>query len=368
MPVRKSANNPSPRTLYRSLERWFGCHARKLPWRGDTDPYRIWISEIMLVQTTVAVAANRYPRFLKRFPTLESLAGARPDSVMKEWEGLGYYHRARYLHQAARLIRDEFGGQFPREYKDIRALPGVGDYVAASVSNFCFGTRIPAIDANVARVAARLFAIPGDVRSTTLRKRVHDALSRLMVTGRGALWTDGLIEVGALICSPRSPRCDKCPFAEYCAAHGQGREDAFGVPPIKATRRSVAVACGIIRRPDGRILIAQRPPTGLLPDLWEFPGGKRQGNEPLAETCRREIVEELGIQVKVGERRMVIAHAYSHYSVRLHVFDCRYTHGEPKAIGCQKWRWVRPNELARFAFPTANRAIIAEIVADQSQN
>lgn len=339
-------------------------HARRLPWRGLTDPYRIWVSEVMLVQTTVAVAIKRYPRFLKRFPTLASLAKVPLDQVMKEWEGLGYYHRARYLHRAARLIQSEHGGRFPATYDAIRALPGVGEYVAAAVSNFCFGTRVPAIDANVARVAARLFAVRGDVRSADVRRIIFQRLRLLMVVGRGAVWTDGLIEVGALICSPRKPRCDQCPLTQSCIAFQSGHPDRYGTIEARAVRGEVQVACGVIRHRNGRILITQRPETGLLPGLWEFPGGKRQRNERLADTCRREIEEELGIVVAVGERRMVIRHAYSHYAVRLYVFECCYESGAPQAIGCQKWKWVRARDLARYAFPTADRKIIEELRAE----
>ena len=362
------AHTLNSKAVYRRLQRWFSAHARKLPWRGLTDPYRIWVSEVMLVQTTVAVASQRYPRFLKRFPTLWSLATATQHDVMKEWEGLGYYHRARYLHQAARIIQSQHDGTFPETYERIRALPGAGDYVAAAVANFCFGGRVPAIDANVARVAARLFAIAGDVRSSGVRGKIRTSLGRLMTTGRGAIWTDGLIEVGALICTPRSPHCPKCPLRQECLAFRQGRSEQYGLPAVAKPRHEVHVACGIIRRDDGRILIAQRLESGLLPGLWEFPGGKRQGRESLAETCRREIAEELAIDVTVEKKRMVIRHVYSHYAVRLHVFECRLLSGKPRKIGCQNWQWVRPAALTRFAFPSANRAIIEAIVGTGSHS
>ncbi|MBD3298219.1 MAG: NUDIX domain-containing protein [candidate division Zixibacteria bacterium] len=363
MPKRTTITH-EPRDLYRRLSRWFAQNARPLPWRGKTDPYEIWISEIMLVQTTGVVAAKRYPRFLKRFPTLQSLARARIDSVMKEWEGLGYYHRARFLHQAARTLMSQHKGVFPSTYDDIRALPGVGDYVAAAIANFSFGARVPAIDANVARVAARIFGITGDVRSSAVRRATYKALEQAMTVGKGSIWTDSLIELGALICSPRNPKCGLCPMQEICRAGTSGKTAEYGLPKPPDQRKTVAVACGIVRRRDGRILIAQRPETGLLPNLWEFPGGKRDGNERLAETCRREIREELGITVNVGERRLIVRHAYSHYTVRLHVFECRYRSGTPKTIGCQRWRWVKPSELQRYAFPKANHAIIEMIQED----
>lgn len=349
---------PDPWRTYRRLARWFRRHARPMPWRGETDPYRIWVSEIMLVQTTAVVAGKRYPRFLRRFPSLKSLARASRDSVLKEWEGLGYYHRARYLHQAAQRIVKEHGGRFPRDYDTIRALPGVGDYVAAAIVNFCFGGRVPPVDANVARTGARLFAVPGDVRSGGVRRRITGHLGDLMTVGRGALWTDALIEVGAVLCRPRSPCCGQCPLRADCAAHADGHVERFGLPGTKPAPREVQVACGVIQRRDGKILIAQRPEDGLLPGLWEFPGGKREGNERLAATCAREIAEELGITVVVGPRQMVIRHAYSHYRVRLSVFNCRYRSGKPSAIGCGRFRWVRPQDLARYAFPAANRRIV----------
>ena len=364
--VSRTSSLPTPRQVYQRLAQWFKHHGRMLPWRGDTDPYRIWVSEIMLVQTTVSVGLKRYPEFIKRFPTVQSLARARVDAVMKAWEGLGYYHRARYLHRATQQIMNEHGGKFPSKYENIRALPGVGDYVAAAVSNFCFGTRIPAVDANVARLGARLFGAKGDVRSPKVRQIVRGGLAKLMTTGDGVLWTDALIDVGAFVCTPRKPKCDDCPFNSFCSALKSGQPEHYGLPEKRAARTTVAVACGIIRRKDGRILIAQRLEHGLLPNLWEFPGGKRDGNERLAETCRREIKEELAIGVTVGARRMVIQHAYSHYTVRLHVFECRYRSGTPRAIGCQKWRWVRIGELKRYAFPTANRKII-DLLATESR-
>jgi A/G-specific adenine glycosylase len=361
MPQTKRPPHADPSAVYRRLKRWFDRHARRMPWRGLTDPYRIWVSEIMLVQTTAVVAIKRYPRFLKRFPTLKSLADAPLDAVMKEWEGLGYYHRARYLHQAARIIRTEHRGRFPQTYDEIRALPGVGDYVAAAVANFSFAARVPAIDANVARVMARFSAVAGDVRSSRVRSQAYRQLTQLMTVGSGALWTDGLIELGAVVCAPRKPNCEGCPLKGDCKALAQGKPDRYGLPGAKPPRSEVSVACGIIRRADGRILIAQRLETGLLPGLWEFPGGKRNGNEPLSQTCSREIEEELGITVTVGKRRMLIRHAYSHYHVRLHVFECAYQQGKPQATGCQRWRWVRPAELSRYAFPAANRKIIADL-------
>ncbi len=364
MPRRIPSKSLDSALVYRKLSRWFARSARPFPWRGETDPYRVWVSEILLVQTTTAVGTGRYRRFLKRFPTLRSLIHASVDDVMKEWEGLGYYHRARHLHRAAQMIASEHGGRFPREYEAIRALPGVGDYCAAAILNLCFNGHRPPLDANVARVGARVFAATGDVRATSTRRVIQDRLSEWMKVGNGALWTNALIDLGATLCLPRKPQCEICPLSSACLAHEQGRELRYGLPGTKPAREVVNVACGIIRRADGRILIAQRPETGLLPNLWEFPGGKREGRESLAETCAREIREELGINVDVESRRMVIEHGYSHYAVRLHVFECRYRSGKARAIGCQRFRWTKVVDLSELAFPAANRRIIADLSAE----
>ncbi len=366
MPSRRNSKPSAPSLVYRKLSRWFSKNARPFPWRGEVDPYRVWISEIILVQTTAAVGATRYKRFLKRFPTLRSLIRSNVDDVMKEWEGLGYYHRARNLHRAAQIIANEHSGRFPSDYDAIRALPGIGDYCAAAIHNFCFGGRRVPVDANVARVGARLFGVEGDVRASKTRKAVQRRYEALMTVGKGSLWTEALIGLGATVCAPRNPICDVCPLNETCIAHECGLEMKLGLPRKRSGRKVVNVACGIIRHPDGRILIAQRHETGLLPNLWEFPGGKREGNERLAETCRREIKEELDITVAVNRRRMIVEHAYSHYAVRLHVFECRYRSGKPRTIGCQRLRWMRISELATLAFPTANRSIITELVAEAS--
>lgn len=364
MPRAKLPTPIAPRKFYAKLTAWYSQNARPFPWRGETRPYQVWISEIILVQTTAAVGVERYRRFLTRFPTLRSLANAAVDDLMKEWEGLGYYHRARLLHRAAQIISTTHGGRFPRDYDAIRELPGVGDYVAAAVHNFCFGGRRPPLDANVMRVGARIFGVEGDVRAPKTRREVHQRFTELMTTGDGATWTDALIDLGASVCSPRAPKCGICPVRQFCTANHAVAQMRMGLPQSRITRKVVNVACGIIRRADGRILIAQRLETGLLPNLWEFPGGKRDGNEALAATCAREIQEELGIKVEVGQRRMVVAHAYSHYAVRLHVFECRFRRGKPRAIGCQRFRWSKVEELKTLAFPMANRRIIAMLETD----
>lgn len=365
MPAKRTRQNPDPLKTYRALARWFAKNARPFPWRGETDPYRVWVSEIILVQTTATVGVPRYLRFLKRFPTLKSLMRASVDDVMKEWEGLGYYHRARNLHRAAQVIRLEHGGRFPATYEEIRRLPGIGDYCAAAIYNFCYeGRRVP-LDANVARVGARFFGVRGDIKASRTRRIIRGKLADLMSVGKGAMWTEALIGLGATVCTPRNPKCGECPMRDGCRANGAGEQASFGLPDKRSQRKVVDVACGIIRRADGRLLIAQRLETGLLPNLWEFPGGKRDGNESLAETCRREIQEELAVMVKVGKRRMMIEHAYSHYAVRLHVFECKYLSGRPRAIGCKKFRWMKVHELENLAFPAANKLIMAQLRSEQ---
>ncbi len=366
MPAKRTKPKQNPAAIYQLLSHWFARNARPFPWRGETNPYRVWISEVILVQTTAAVGVPRYKRFIKRFPTLKSLIRASVDDVMKEWEGLGYYHCARHLHRAAQIIHDVHNWKFPSDYDNIRALPGIGDYCAAAISNFCFGGRFVPLDANVARVGARLFGVKGDIKAAKTRENIHDCLANLMKLGTGSLWTEGLIGLGATVCTPRNPKCDSCPLSRRCVAFYSKCQLRLGLPAKKAPRKIIDVACGVIRRRDGRILIAQRLETGLLPNLWEFPGGKRDGNERLSETCRREIREELAVSVSVGKRKMVVEHAYSHYAVRLHVFECQHRSGRPRAIGAQRFRWVKLGELNSLAFPAANRQIIDELLREST--
>lgn len=347
--------------LQEALLVWFAINKEDLPWRRTGAPYAIWVSEIMLQQTQVTTVSPYYERFLSRFPAVEALATAPLDEVLKLWEGLGYYSRARNLHRAAQIIVDEFGGEFPATVDDLLKLPGVGRYTAGAVASLAFNVDAPVVDGNVTRVLVRLFNITDDVTSSATKRRLWKLAEDMLPAGQAGLWNEALMELGRRVCIPRGPRCGVCPLADHCEAHCAGVQDTL---PMKLPRRRIPhydVTAAVIRGKDGRILIAQRPPDGMLGGLWEFPGGKRRSGESLPECLRREIREELGIDIAVGPQVTSIRHAYTHFRITLYAFACEHVGGEPQAIECAAWAWVTPDELARYAFPVTDRKIIAAL-------
>ena len=345
------------RELPSRLLAWYRRAKRDLPWRRTRDPYRIWLAETMLQQTRVVAVVPYYERFLARFPTLAALAAAPVDEVLKLWAGLGYYARARNFHAAAREVVARHGGRVPRRLDELLALPGVGRYTAGAIRSIGFNLPAPILDGNVARILARLFAIRQDVKAAAAQKRLWALAEALLPQGHARDFNQAMMELGAVVCVPRSPACDRCPVADLCEARRLGLQQRL---PRKPKRKAVPhydVGLGVVWR-RGRVLIARRHDVALLGGLWEFPGGKRQADEPLAETVRREVEEEAGIAVAVGEHLMTYGHAYSHFRVTLHVFACRSDRGRPRPLGCAACRWVKVDELGDYAFPSGSRRII----------
>jgi A/G-specific adenine glycosylase len=352
-----------PADLAPRLVTWYADHRRDLPWRRVRDPYCIWVAEVMLQQTQVATVIPYYAHFLARFPTVESLAAAPLDEVLKAWEGLGYYARARHLHAAARQVAIEFDGQMPDTLDGLLSLPGVGSYTAGAILSTAFGQGVPAIDGNVRRVLSRAFAVEGDVTRGAGQRRLWALAEELLPSGRAGDFNQALMDLGATVCTPRAPSCGQCPLAEDRRAHQAGQEEQF---PVRRQRRAVPhyeVAAGVVWNGQGRFLIAQRPVDGMLGGLWEFPGGKREPEETLEACLRRELAEELGIEVAVGAPLTVVQHAYTHFRITLHAFHCRVVAGQPCPLGCADWRWVSLDDLPRFAFSAADHQIIAALRA-----
>ena len=344
--------------LQRSLLAWYDHHRRALPWRDEPDPYRVWISEVMLQQTQVTTVVPYYERFLQHFPSLSDLAAARLGDVLKAWEGLGYYARARNLHAAAQQVVTEHGGKLPASYAALRRLPGFGDYTAGAVASIAFGERVPAVDGNVKRVLARLLAVTQEVTHGAAARRLRAIAAGLVPADRPGDFNQALMELGAALCTPASPRCLLCPVQAVCQGLARGIQAEL---PVKAPRRKrphYDVTAAVIRRDDGRFLIAQRKPEAMLGGLWEFPGGKCQPDESLPDCLRREICEELGLEIEVGSTMTMIRHGYTHFQISLHVFECRYLGGEPRALDCADWRWVELPDLEGFAFAVTDQRVI----------
>jgi A/G-specific adenine glycosylase len=353
-------SEPLRRQIQDRLLTWSDAHRRHLPWRGERDPYRVWVSEVMLQQTQVDTVIPYYHRFLARFPTLRSLAEADLDEVLKVWEGLGYYARARNLHRAARRVMEHHGGQLPPDRGALLALPGVGPYTVGAILSLAFGQDAAVLDGNVRRVLSRLFAIDGDPRSAATRQRLWDLAEALLPPGQAGRFNEALMDLGATVCTPREPRCVDCPLSEVCQGYQGGGPERYPTRVQRRPRPHYDVAAGVIWRGD-QLLISKRYTDDLLGGLWEFPGGKRESRETLEECLAREIREELGIEIAVGVPMMSVRHAYTHFRVTLHVYHCRYLSGEPQALGCADWRWVCPDGLDDFAFPAADRRIIAAL-------
>jgi len=330
---------------------------RKLPWRESHHPYHIWTSEVMLQQTQVKTVIPYFLNFIKRFPTLYDLAKADLETVLKLWEGLGYYARARNFHKAANMVINEREGVIPDDYPSFRKLPGVGDYIGAAVQSIAFGRPLAVVDGNVKRVLARLHQVDTPVNKPGSHLRFK-ALAELHLDEHDpGTFNQAMMELGALICTPKNPGCPICPVSEFCRAHLSDRVDRF---PFRMESKKVPtfhIAVGIVRK-KGRLLITRRKLDGLLGGLWEFPGGKINKDETASAACIREIKEETGIIVAIESHLTSIRHAYTHFKIKMDVFYCRHISGDVRLKGPMDYKWIGLSDIEKFAFPKANRKFI----------
>jgi len=355
-PVIPQGDAARTRSIRRSLLVWFAANARDMPWRRTRDPYAIWVSEVMLQQTQVDTVIPYYHRFLDTFPTIGRLAAADLDRLLKVWEGLGYYTRARNLHKAARAVVENHAGQIPDDLDALLSLPGVGRYTAAAVGSIAFGLAAAVLDGNVIRVLSRLDCIKDDPSKPKIRERLWQRADELLDPAHPGDFNQAMMELGATVCLPRNPLCPSCPVAEQCLARHRGLQDKLPIRKKAAKLPLQVVAVGLIWK-GRKLLIDKRKPEGLLGGLWEFPGGKRLPGEKLPATIVREAKEELDIVIEPGRQVCVVEHTYSHFCVRLHVFECRFVSGRVRCRTCDEFRWILLQDLDRFAFPGANRKI-----------
>jgi A/G-specific adenine glycosylase len=346
-------------TIQQSLLDWFGMTGRDLPWRKGYDPYHVWISEIMLQQTQMERGVIFFKRWLERFPDVRAVAQAPEQEILKYWEGLGYYARARNLHRAARVMVDLHQGKVPESYESLLALPGIGPYTAAAIASIAFNQDIAVVDANVERILARLFDIEGPVKNGETKKRIHGLAGELLPPGQARFFNQALMDLGGLICTPKNPACGVCPVAGSCAALHEGRvhERPLVIPGGKTVL--IEMATGVLAH-KGRLFIQQRLAGDVWGSLWEFPGGRLEKGETPEETVIREYKEETGFTVAILSGITTVVHHYMKYKVVLHGFHCRLMgeRMEPLLQAAQDFRWVAPKDLADYGFPAGHRKLI----------
>ncbi len=352
-PVRPGINAQTIIEIRKALADWFARHQRKLPWRETCDPYAIWVSEVMLQQTQVKTVIPYFLDFIAAHPTIRALAEADLETILKSWEGLGYYARARNLHKAAGIVTRDMGERVPDNYKAFLSLPGVGNYIAAAVQSIAFGRPFAVVDGNVKRVLARLFTIHTPINTPGAHKAFQDTSDRLLDREDPGTFNQALMELGALVCTPKSPRCGACPLSQNCRALAENRISDFPVRVKKEKVPTHPIAVGIVRNGE-KVLITRRKLNGLLGGLWEFPGGKVEKGESPENACAREILEETGLCVRVDTRLTRIKHAYTHFKIEMDVFYCTYLGGEVCLEGPIDYAWVSPSELESYPFPKAN--------------
>lgn len=355
--------------LTSSLLAWYDRNARRLPWRESRDPYAVWVSEIMLQQTRVETVIPYYLRWMERYPDLITLARSDLQQVLLSWEGLGYYSRARNLHNAAAKIVADHGGQIPDNYDLLIKLPGIGPSSAADILSVAYGKNLAALDGNIKRVLARLFNLVEVLDSPDFISECHSKLDLLLPDGKAGDFNQAIMDLGATICLPKKPACLDCPIRSDCQAY---QTDVQMDRPVPKPRKDVPhfiVTAGVILNSNGypaKVLLAKRPANGLLGGMWEYPGGKIMPDESLEDCLARELEEELGITVMVGNRIGTFKHAYTHFRVTLHAYQCQILNGIPTPLIADEIAWVELDRLDLFPMGKIDRLVTRTILETNS--
>ncbi|WP_425618235.1 A/G-specific adenine glycosylase [Anatilimnocola sp. NA78] len=348
---------PLRRKLARSILKWFDASARDLPWRRTRDLYCIWISEIMLQQTQVATVVGYYERFLQAFPDVRSLAAAEEARVLRLWEGLGYYRRARQLHAAAKKIVTDHNGEFPRSYEAVRALPGIGRYTAGAILSIGLDQRLPILEANTIRVLSRLIALRDDPRSTSSQAKLWEVAEAILPAERCGAFNQALMELGSEICTPRQPHCEACPVALCCAARAQGLTEQIPLAAKKMQYTDVTETAVVVRRA-AKFLVRQCQPGERWAGLWDFPRfASAAATDPHWLSNAREHVESwLGVKIEPVSHLTTTRHGVTRFRITLQVLDAKYIAGDPKKADSTV-RWVTLAELAELPLSVTGRKI-----------
>ena len=341
------------------LLRWFNHHGRDLPWRKDYEPYHVWLSEIMLQQTQMDRGVSYFKRWLRRFPTISSVAEAELEEILKYWEGLGYYARARNLHKAARYMVESCHGRLPESYSSLLELPGVGPYTASAIASIAFNQDIAVVDANVERVFARIFDIDKPLKSKGVHARITALANELLPAGKARVFNQALMDLGGVICTPKNPQCGICPVSELCKAYQGNFVEARPIKGLSQPLIHIEMATAILVV-NGHIFIQQRFNDDIWGGLWEFPGGRLKGDESPENAVVREYDEETGFPIEICEKVTTVIHFHTKYKVTLHCYRAKLLQMSilPDLQAAQKYHWVGEKQLNNFAFPAGHRKFI----------
>jgi A/G-specific adenine glycosylase len=336
---------------------WYGKQRRPLPWRATRDPYCIWVSEVMLQQTQVATVIGYYERWLRRFPDVETLASAETEDVLRAWEGLGYYSRARNLQRAAQHVVSRHGGKLPASVADLLQLPGIGRYSAGAIASIAFALDEPAIDGNIVRVLTRLFGLSGDPKRAPLAGRLWQLARELLPSGRAGEFNQALMELGATCCTPRAPSCSACPVRAHCRALRMDRVLEFPEsaprPAVTEERRALAV----VHR--GQRVLVARAPDGAArwAGMWQFPDVRLEPGESPAPALEAGVPLGTGVRVRVGERLLTVRHQVTRFRIDIEVYACVAEAGRARAIAYSDVRWCDSGALGALPMPSAHRRV-----------
>lgn len=357
--VRILANKPLRQRFQQQLLDWFAENGRDLPWRRTYLPYHIWISEIMLQQTQMERAIVYFQRWTERFPDIASVARAAEEEVLRLWEGLGYYSRARNIHKAARILVARHNGQLPPDHRLLRTLPGIGPYTAGAVMSLAFNQEFPIVDANIERLFSRIFNIAESVKTKENNTFIWQAARDLIPTGNARNFNQALMELGALVCTPKNPACLRCPLNGLCEALRLGTVHERPIQPPNPKSIRIEMATGVLIH-KGKVFIQRRPANGVWANLWEFPGGRLEPGETPEAALVREFSEETELAVRCLDKIRVIKHNYTRYRVFLHCYLCALenNHSIPRLHAAQEYHWVETETLEDFAFPAPHRRLI----------
>jgi A/G-specific adenine glycosylase len=344
------------------LLRWYGVHARDLPWRRDRDPYRVWLSEVMLQQTTVAAVQPYFQRFVAKLPAIAALAAAREEQVLRLWEGLGYYRRARQLHRAAKMIVAEHGGRFPSDADAVRRLPGIGRYTAGAILSIAFDQPLPILEANTVRLLSRLLAFRGETRSAAGLRLLWHAAETLLPRRQAGQLNQALMELGSQVCKPREPSCEKCPVATMCPTHRDGLHEVIPALAPKPRVEEVREAAVVVRR-RGRVLLVRCRDGERWAGLWDFPRFACDGTNGSTTELRSQVLRRTAVAIGSPRPLVTIRHTVTRFRITLECFEAPGREGSGRRHLPGDIKWLKPADLADYPLSSTGRKLARMIVA-----